>query len=262
MPYEFNASDADAILITSSRRFNIHKCILSIASPVFRDMFGMPQPASDDALPEIPLQESAEVVDTILRFIYPVPDPAIASLDALVPVLEAGLKYDLDCVVTPARKALISEPFLKKEAIRVFAIAVRLELEAEENLAAKYTVHHQIIGGPFLEEFRHINAYSYHKLLGLHKVLGETVQSTLTPILDAKPRESKYEPLAIGANRIREALKLNPKPDNIFTLDFISGLWGHYEGCGACEGAEILLSGLATAQKQMDALLQPEESDL
>ena len=47
MSGEFNVPGGDIILRTSgspNRNFRVHKLVFSLASPVFTDMFGLPQP--------------------------------------------------------------------------------------------------------------------------------------------------------------------------------------------------------------------------
>ncbi|KAJ6491647.1 hypothetical protein C8R47DRAFT_955073, partial [Mycena vitilis] len=66
-----NAPGADAILQSSDGAdFYVHRHILALVSPIFRDMFTLPQPESTAAIPSIPLQEDSVVLDRALRFFY------------------------------------------------------------------------------------------------------------------------------------------------------------------------------------------------
>ncbi len=140
---EFNSSDADVVLVGADdqkRRFAVHKCILSAASPVFKDMFMLPQPkATNGTLPVVDMIESSEVVVALLWFIYPVPNPIISSLDELVPVLEAAMKLDVDVAIDSLRSQLVLSDHVENEPLRVYAIAARFDLQKELRIAAKYT---------------------------------------------------------------------------------------------------------------------------
>lgn len=90
----FDRLDREVILVSSDNiHFGCHRTILSIVSPFFSDMFSLPQaphagvPAGNDSaygqqevggIPVIPVTESSKTLDTLLRFIYPVPRPKLA----------------------------------------------------------------------------------------------------------------------------------------------------------------------------------------
>ncbi|KAF9016569.1 hypothetical protein BDZ89DRAFT_400901 [Hymenopellis radicata] len=128
---EFNSADADVVLAScDGARFAVHKCILSLASPFFKDMFSLPQPSSGSSVPkdvDIECTESKAVLCALLHFMYPVPNPQIASLDELVPLIEAAQKFRLEYLHDELRAMLIDERFgfVKKAPLRVYAIATR-----------------------------------------------------------------------------------------------------------------------------------------
>ena len=92
---DFCADDADVIIrAAGSLDFRVHKIILSLASPFFKDMFTLPQPPSDtpETLPHVDVQESPKTWENILRTIYPsLPSPIIDTLDDLQSVLFAEI---------------------------------------------------------------------------------------------------------------------------------------------------------------------------
>src|ERR1700730_11888030 len=183
--YEFNAPDADIILVSTppgETVFRVHQCILATASPLFRDMFTLPQPpTSDDKLPQITLSESHNTIDSLLRFIYPVPKPTITSLDELAPILGAAVKYDCDAVVTVLRSILLSPDFVRKYPTRVFAIACRYDLEDEAKIASRFTLGINVLDCPISDDLKYITAYSYHRLLDLHRRGTKAAQDLLKP---------------------------------------------------------------------------------
>lgn len=129
-PYDFSSPDADAILASSDgAELRVHRCILVAASPVFRDMFSMPQSTKGAAtVPVISCSEDRRTLETTLLFVYPCPDPHIESLDDAVPLLEVAIKYEFAAVISALRRALVHPEFLKVASLRVFAIACRYDV--------------------------------------------------------------------------------------------------------------------------------------
>ena len=90
--YQFTADNADIVLRASRcdvpREFRVHKTILSIASPVFKDMFDIPQPDSSatstgPTVPVVDVDDTPEELENFLRMIYPFGFPAMPTLDAI-----------------------------------------------------------------------------------------------------------------------------------------------------------------------------------
>src|ERR1700722_12330571 len=162
--YHFDDEDADTILLShpvdNPTKFLVHRCILEIASPFFKELFTLPQPLpypkAERAV--ISVSEPRDTLDLLLRFLYPIPDPEIESLDVLDSVLGAAVKYDLSSVLSTLRKILVSPRFLQDVPLRVFAIAARYELEEEEKLASRATLTLSISEDPPSEELKYITA--------------------------------------------------------------------------------------------------------
>lgn len=73
----FDVPDANLIIRSSdSVDFRVHKPVLAVASPVFKDLFSLPQPPdseSDDDLPVVQLPEDSELLHSLISIVYPVP---------------------------------------------------------------------------------------------------------------------------------------------------------------------------------------------
>jgi len=179
--YQFDSEDADIVLTTTAgvsvNEFGVHTCILAAASPFFRDMFTLPQ--GEKIITVIPVSESSAVMDNLLRFVYPIPDPVITSFEDLALVLEAAIKYDFITVVNALRKHLISPHFLQISPIRVYALACRYELDEEAKIASRYTLGINLFGEPPMEDLKYITGYSYHRLLNFHRQRSKAAQSLL-----------------------------------------------------------------------------------
>lgn len=131
---------ADIIVTTSDNvDFYLVKAVLALASPFFRDMFSLTQPpkheTGNSVLERIPVSESSEVFDTLMRYCYPVDHVGVADLALVEGVLEAALKYQIPKATNVLKEVLKS--FLDLSPLRVFAISCRLGCEHEARLAAK-----------------------------------------------------------------------------------------------------------------------------
>jgi hypothetical protein len=237
--YQFNSSDADVVLLTvdpeGTTEFYVHRCILAAASLFFRDMFSLPQPETESTkklneLPIIPVAESSRQLDTILRFIYPVPEPTIKSLDDLADVLAIAIKYDFPTVIDTLRRLLVAREFVVAHPIRVYAIACQLDLEEEAKIASSYTLNVNLFDGPPCKELKHVSAYDYHRLLALHRQRSAAALALLTVPLDLKCMQCNSSAFTMHApprwwfefeKIARAELAVRPTTDVIFRMEFL-----------------------------------------
>jgi len=251
--YNFDAPDADLILVSSDdSEFRVHRCILAAASLFFADMFTLPQPpmaisiSGDNPIPVVPVSELRHTLDSLLRFVYPVQDPPILTLDDLNPVLGAAFKYDFPSVISTLRRILVSPHFLGASPTRVFAIASRYELEPEAQLASRYTLNVNILDSPLSDDLKHITAYSYHRLLDLHRRRRDAAQGLLKVPEDVKCMQcnghghaSSFSPPKwwnAWERMAREELAARPTTDVIFEMGFLAKA-ADASGCPRCAGS-------------------------
>ncbi|KAF5392619.1 hypothetical protein D9757_002218 [Collybiopsis confluens] len=150
-----------------SVEFHVHSAILSLASPRFKQILS---PGRDGlSATRVAIPEPPRVLSTILRFLYPFPEPEILSLDDHVSVLSAAVKYQISAIVHSLRKQLMSDKFTDEDPVRVFAIAVRFNLEEEAKVASRRTLRIDLMDHPLSPDLHHISAHTYHLLLSLHK---------------------------------------------------------------------------------------------
>jgi len=183
---EFDSDDADLILLSRDppTEFHVHSTILAAASPFFHDMLTLPQPPTNpNSLkynkPLIPVTESRDTIASLLHFVYPLPDPQLASLDELPLLLDAAIKYDFTSVIVALRRLLISRDYLQNSPIQVYAIASRFDLEEEAQIASSYTLSYHILDGPLCEDLKYISAWQYHRLLDLHRTRSTRAQEII-----------------------------------------------------------------------------------
>lgn len=174
----FDNSDADVILRSSDNvDFRVFKVLLSIASPVFKDMFKLPQAATGhndddtkDGLPIVQMAEGSKTLETIFTMCYPMTlvNPIVAAPEELEDVkllLEAALKYDVAMVEERARTWLISPRFLKRDPVMIYVIACQWNLENEARVAARYTVGYAMLDKPLEKELDMMTIREFRALL-------------------------------------------------------------------------------------------------
>ena len=73
----FDVSDTNLIIRSSDNLdYRVHKTILAMASPFFKDLLSLPQPSDGevvDGLPVVQFSESSELLNTLISILYPVP---------------------------------------------------------------------------------------------------------------------------------------------------------------------------------------------
>ncbi|KAH9951052.1 hypothetical protein B0H21DRAFT_719255 [Amylocystis lapponica] len=186
--HPFDNTAADIILCSSDTvHFHVHSIILGEASPFFKDMFALPQPAPplnpDSSDPHhrdghaiVRMSEDSHTLDSLLRLCYPITDPILSELQEVRAVLEASMKYQMEEATVLMTQAL--HQFALKEPLRVWAIACRFGLDDEAIFAAKNTLS-MSLEGQLPEEMQDVTAGAYFRLLKYHRLRG-AVSSSFT----------------------------------------------------------------------------------
>ncbi|KAH9058072.1 hypothetical protein EDB87DRAFT_1792439, partial [Lactarius vividus] len=98
-PLSLKLSDANVIIRSSDQvNFRVHKSLLAISSPLFDDLFSLPQPPDGeivDGLPVVQLSEDAYLLNSLVSLIYPVPPVIPGSYEKVFALLAACQKYDV-----------------------------------------------------------------------------------------------------------------------------------------------------------------------
>ncbi|KAK7036360.1 BTB domain-containing protein [Favolaschia claudopus] len=168
----FDDTDADAILTSSDGvDFRVYRVILSLLSPIFKDLFRLPQPPGSPQVPSIHMAENAVTLDRVLRFCYPGaelnPQP---TLDQLRQILEICLlKYDMQSMIPTAKKYVTA--FATTNPIAVFAIACCHEWKDIASVSARNSLQLPIRSfdsRTVIKELEFIPASHYDRLLRYH----------------------------------------------------------------------------------------------
>jgi hypothetical protein len=138
---DFCVNGADVVIRPAGGPdFPAHKAILSLVSPVFKDMFTLPQLPSNkqETLPHVDVQDSPKTWEIILRTIYPtVPNPTIDTLDDLQSLLSAAQTYEMECVIEVHKKAFENRAFILEDPLHLFSIACTCGFEDQATYVAR-----------------------------------------------------------------------------------------------------------------------------
>jgi hypothetical protein len=120
----FDDARADLILQSNDKvHFRVFKIILSLASPIFNDMFSIPSPPFHDEVQVVPVSEHSTALDISLRHIYPVRTPASDgdTLRYASILAEFARKYQVEALDKSITDYLTEST--KRDPVGVYAIA-------------------------------------------------------------------------------------------------------------------------------------------
>lgn len=186
----FSTEDGDIILRTQGSPpcdFRVHSLLLSLASPVFKDMFKIPQPPPVvpklDVEPEvIYVTDPPHALDLVLRFIYPFPSPDIDSLDQLFDGLVIADKYDIIGARADLRLRLTK--FIEENPLRVYAIASKFGFEEEAEAVSPLTTKIYLPSLADLpDDLKDISAMAYHRLIKIHENCRDEIEDIIDGVL-------------------------------------------------------------------------------
>jgi len=164
----FCADDADVVIrAAGTMGFRVHYSSLSLASPIFKDMFTIPQPPSvtPDTLPHVDVQESAKTWEHILRTIYPMPHPIIGDLDDLVSLLLAAKKYEMQCVIDSHKRNFGNHAFIRRDPLQLYAIACACGLDDHARFVARNADSMMVIKRSQGDDLNGLTLASYRRLI-------------------------------------------------------------------------------------------------
>jgi hypothetical protein len=87
----FDVPDANLIIRSSDNiNFRVHKSLLAMVSPFFKDLLSLPQPSDSeivDGLPVIQFPENSELLTCLISILYPIPTVMPISYEKVLYVL-------------------------------------------------------------------------------------------------------------------------------------------------------------------------------
>ena len=163
--------DADIVLRTPrAKGFRVHRTVLSVASPVLRDLVADAPKDEKGELPEIDVDDAPEDLDLLLRLIYPItPPPKFEDFDALSRAFAILQKYRVEGAQWLLKPILVSPSFLTSDPTRVYALACRLGFKEESEVAAPLAAATDFTTDIRAEDLRRMSGIDYHRLVVLSK---------------------------------------------------------------------------------------------
>ena len=148
VPLPLDIPDASIIIRSSDQvNFRVHKSVLAMNSPFFKDMLSLPQPPDDeliDGLPVVQLSEHASVLSNLMSLLYLTwRRTKPGSYEMVYALLAACQKYDMVSIQQEIRDKVKLGRFpmpVKAQAFSAYAIASSMGLSTEMENAARLTL--------------------------------------------------------------------------------------------------------------------------
>ncbi len=193
--------NADVILQSSDLvNFRVHSSVLVASSPLFRDMFTLPQPQDGTRpapyeLPVVHLSEDAEVLNSLFSTLYPVPPEIPHSRDNILALLAAAKKYDMDAAQSAIRMEINRKGLLSStnaaEVFQVYAVACNKglipEMESSARLSLAYPLTFESLG----DALQSFEGWALRDLANFRRHSIRTFASNLKIFLECRSGPSK-----------------------------------------------------------------------
>ncbi|KAH9020938.1 hypothetical protein EDB85DRAFT_1831128, partial [Lactarius pseudohatsudake] len=181
---------ADIIIQSSDLvSFHVDKATLSMSSPFFADMFSLPQPSDNevvDGLPIVRLSEDAEILNSLLKMLYPVPSVVPDSYDKALELLAASQKYDMASIQSSIRTEIKSwGPIVLTGTVayRAYAISSSAQLHPEMGTSARFTLDFPMTLEDLSDELSLFEGWALRDLVRYRKRCRDGLVSTLQSFL-------------------------------------------------------------------------------
>lgn len=185
----FDNPDADVILRSSDKAdFRFFKLLLSLASPVFKDLFALPQVPdgndTKDGLPIVQLTEGGRTLRMLLTMCYPMtvvdqPDTGPEKIADLRLLLNAAHKYDISKVVERVRVWIVTPLHMESSPVMAYAIACQRNWEVEARVAARCAVGLTLLDRSFGKQIDIMTTRQLHALLRYNEMCITAMQKAV-----------------------------------------------------------------------------------
>ena len=182
--------DANLILRSSDLvDFRVHKSLLAMVSPFFKDLLSLPQPSDSepvDGLPVVQLSEDAELLRILVSMLYPVYPVRPNSYRKVLYLLAACQKYDMVQVQSSIRAEVTRGNFpapVGTETFRAYAIASSKGLIPETEDAARQTLDYPMTFESLGEGLRSFEGWALRDLAHFRKRCADNLVTCLESFL-------------------------------------------------------------------------------
>jgi hypothetical protein len=220
VPLCLDLPDANIIIRSSDQvDFHLHKSLLVLSSPSFKSLLS-PQPHVGefiDGLPVVQLPEDADLVNSLVSLLYPIPSVIPSSYEKVFALLAACQKYDMASIQSHIRAEVIRGTFPSPvgiEAFRAYAITNNLGLIPEMESAARVTLSYPMTFESLGEVLQSFTGRALCDLVRYRKRCRDNVVSCLDSFLGVRSRSEIWE----GCNHRHGSDPNNARwPHNFFT---------------------------------------------
>jgi len=193
----FDVPDPNLIIRSSDHvDFRVHKPVLAVSSPFFKDLLSLPQPSDSetvDGLHVVQLPEDSELLNSLLSMLYPLRPLAVIprSYDKVLYLLAACQKYDMASVQSSIRAAVSYGAFPAPEGAEAFAaysIASGKGLIPEMENAARQTLDHPMTFEILGERLRLFEGWALRDLASFRRRCRDNLVTCLDSFIKIKHR--------------------------------------------------------------------------
>lgn len=235
-PFQPTVSWLDGDLILRSAdgvEFRVHSLLLRLSSKVFADMMSTPLAAGKEKetgdAQTIGLEEEAETVDTLLRWIYPVEKrPRIASLDDFKKYMPIVMKYDIRTALDSHYAAMESLDVISSNPCQAYAISVLYDIPGGVRAAARQIVIkdiHVFDRAP-VDEFGDISWKAVKRLDNLRlECIRSAVSIINAEIVPPDHVAHKSRHIVSHLQAFRQQAAAKPLSEVIYTREFSQTCW-------------------------------------
>jgi hypothetical protein len=189
----FSIPDANFIIRSSdSVDFRVHKSVLAMGSPFFKDLLSLPQPPDGefvDGLPMVQLFEDSELLNNLVSMLYPVRPVIPNSYEKVYHLLAACQKYDMVSMQSSIRVEVNRGEFPAPkgaEAFPAYAIASGRGLIPEMANAARKTLDYPLTFEILGEGLRLFEGWALRDLVNFRKRCRDSFISCLDSFLEVQ----------------------------------------------------------------------------
>ena len=172
VPLYLDIPDANFILRSSDQvKFRVHKSVLAMSSPFFKDLLSLPQPPLDelvDGLPVVQVPEDADLLNSLVSLLYPIRRVTPGSYQKVFALLTTCHKYDMVPIQSFIRDEVQRGTFpapITSEAFSAYALASSLGLGPEMEHAARLTLNQPMTFESLGEELQQFTGPALYELI-------------------------------------------------------------------------------------------------
>ena len=192
-PKPFDVPDANFIIRSSDNvDFRVHKSVMAMVSPFFKDLLSLPQPSdseSVDGLPMVQLSEDSELLNSLVSMLYPGRPVIPNSYEKVYHLLAACQKYDMASVQSSIRAEVNRGEFpapREAEVFPAYALASGQGLIPEMESAACKTLDYPLTFEALGEGLRLFEGWALRDLSNFRKRRRDSLITCLDSFLEVQ----------------------------------------------------------------------------